>query len=54
MKQVRQIVWSLVLLLMVVFASGLTKTIQAAEVSSFTQTASLAKDGKTLTNGARC
>ena len=53
MKQVRQIVWSLVLLLMVVFASGLTKTIQAAEVSSFTQTASLTKDGKTLTNGSK-
>ena len=40
MKQVRQIVWSLVLVLTILFTAGLTKTIQAAEVSSYTQTAS--------------
>ena len=53
MKQVRQIVWSLVLVLTVVFASTFTKTIQAAEVSSYTQTASLTKDGNPLTNGSK-
>jgi len=53
MKQVRQIVWSLVLVLTVVFASAFTKTIQAAEVSSYTQTASLTKDGNPLTNGSK-
>ena len=53
MKQVRQIVWSLVLVLTVVFASAFTKTIQAAEVSSYTQTASLTKDGNPLTNGRK-
>ena len=53
MKQVRQIVWSLVLVLTILFTAGLTKTIQAAEVSSYTQTASLTKDGKPLTNGSK-
>ena len=53
MKQVRQIVWSLVLVLTVVFASAFSKTIQAAEVSSYTQTASLTKDGNPLTNGSK-
>ena len=53
MKQVRQIVWSLVLVLTVVFASVFTKTIHAAEVSSYTQTARLTKDGNTLTNGSK-
>lgn len=53
MKQVRQIVWSLVLVLTILFTAGLTKTIQAAEVSSYTQTASLTKDGNPLTNGSK-
>ena len=53
MKQVRQIVWSLVLVLMILFTAGLTKTIQAAEVSSYTQTARLTKDGNPLTNGSK-
>lgn len=53
MKQVRQIVWALVLVLTILFTAGLTKTIQAAEVSSYTQTASLTKDGKPLTNGSK-
>ena len=53
MKQVRQIVWSLVLVLTILFTVGLTKTIQAAEVSSYTQTASLTKDGNPLTNGSK-
>ena len=53
MKQVRQIVWSLVLVLTILFTAGLTKAIQAAEVSSYTQTASLTKDGKPLTNGSK-
>ena len=54
MKQVRQIVWALALVLTILFTAGLTKTIHAAEVSSYTQTARLTKDGNTLTNGARC
>ena len=53
MKQVRQIVWALVLVLTILFTAGLTKTIQAAEVSSYTQTASLTKDGNPLTNGSK-
>ena len=53
MKQVRQIVWALVLMLTILFTAGLTKTIQAAEVSSYTQTASLTKDGNPLTNGSK-
>ncbi|MFS9342408.1 Ig-like domain-containing protein [Streptococcus parasanguinis] len=53
MKQVRQIVWSLVLVLTILFTAGLTKTIQAAEVSSYTQTARLTKDGNPLTNGSK-
>ena len=53
MKQFRQIVWSLVLVLTIVFASAFTKTIHAAEVSSYTQTASLTKDGNPLTNGSK-
>ena len=53
MKQVRQIVWSLVFVLTLVFASAFTKTIQAAEVSSYTQTARLTKDGNPLTNGSK-
>ena len=53
MKQVRQIVWALVLVLTILCTAGLTKTIQAAEVSSYTQTASLTKDGNPLTNGSK-
>ncbi len=53
MKQVRQIVWALALVLTILFTAGLTKTIHAAEVSSYTQTASLTKDGNTLTNGSK-
>ena len=53
MKQVRQIVWALALVLTILFTAGLTKTIQAAEVSSYTQTASLTKDGNPLTNGSK-
>ena len=53
MKQVRQIVWALALVLTILFTAGLTKTIYAAEVSSFTQSASLTKDGNTLTNGSK-
>ena len=53
MNQVRQIVWSLVLVLTILFTAGLTKTIQAAEVSSYTQTARLTKDGNPLTNGSK-
>ncbi|WP_462128657.1 Ig-like domain-containing protein [Streptococcus parasanguinis] len=53
MKQVRQIVWALALVLMILFTAGLTKTIHAAEVSSYTQTARLTKDGNTLTNGSK-
>ena len=53
MKQVRQIVWALALVLTILFTAGLTKTIHAAEVSSYTQTARLTKDGNTLTNGSK-
>ena len=53
MKQVRQIVWALALVLTILFTAGLTKTIQAAEVSSYTQTARLTKDGNPLTNGSK-
>ena len=53
MKQVRQIVWALALVLTILFTAGLTKTIHAAEVSSTTQTARLTKDGNTLTNGSK-
>ena len=53
MKQVRQIVWALALVLTILFTAGLTKTIHAAEVSSYTQTASLTKDGNPLTNGSK-
>lgn len=53
MKQVRQIVWALTLVLTILFTVGLTKTIHAAEVSSYTQTARLTKDGNTLTNGSK-
>lgn len=53
MKQVRQIVWALALVLTILFTVGLTKTIHAAEVSSYTQTARLTKDGNTLTNGSK-
>ena len=52
MKQVRQIVWALALVLTILFTAGLTKTIHA-EVSSYTQTARLTKDGNTLTNGSK-
>ena len=53
MKQVRQIVWALALVLTILFTAGLTKTIHAAEVSSYTQTARLTKDGNTLTKGSK-
>lgn len=53
MKQVRQIVWALALVLTILFTAGLTKTIHAAEISSYTQTARLTKDGNTLTNGSK-
>ena len=53
MKQVRQIVWVLALVLTILFTAGLTKTIHAAEVSSYTQTARLTKDGNTLKNGSK-
>ncbi|MFS9318700.1 Ig-like domain-containing protein [Streptococcus parasanguinis] len=53
MKQVRQIVWALALVLTILFTAGLTKTVHAAEVSSYTQTARLTKDGNTLTNGSK-
>lgn len=53
MKQVRQIVWALALVLTILFTAGLTKTIHAAEVSSYTQTARLTKDGNPLTNGSK-
>ena len=51
MKYLRRMMWSLVLVATVLFSKAFVQTIQASEVLSYTQTASLSKDNQVVTNG---
>ncbi len=51
MKYLRRIMWSLALVATVLFSNAFVQTIQASEVLSYTQTASLTKDNQAVTSG---
>lgn len=51
MKYLRRIMWSLALVATVIFSNAFVQTIQASEVLSYTQTASLTKDNQAVTGG---
>ena len=51
MKYLRRIMWSLALVATVLFSNAFVQTIQASEVLSYTQTASLTKDNQVVTSG---
>ena len=51
MKYLRRMMWSLALVATVLFSNAFVQTIQASEVLSYTQTASLTKDNQVVTSG---
>ena len=51
MKYLRRMMWSLALVAAVIFSNAFVQTIQASEVLSYTQTASLTKDNQAVTSG---
>ena len=51
MKYLRRIMWSLALVATVLFSNAFVQTIQASEVLSYTQTASLSKDNQVVSSG---